>query len=567
MDIHVERNVAIPMRDGTLLRADVFRPAPEGEYPVLLTRLPYGKSTANLAYGWLQPIRPASEGYVVVIQDVRGRWASEGEFRPFEQEVNDGFDSVEWCASQPWSNGRVGMYGYSYYGATQWLAAMSQAPNLQCIFPGLTASDFYDGWTYRGGAFELGFNLTWTAALLAPPEITRLGLSPEEARAALAAVGGTVMDPWPALRTLPVGSIAAFDSGVSPYFNEWLDRPDRDAFWDNVSIEGAHSRVRVPAFNLGGWYDLFIRGTLRNFAGMRSNGATPIARDGQKLLVGPWSHGSVLGANTGARCFGPAAQVLLEDLQMRWFDRWLKDIENGIDTEPPVRVFTMGANRWDTFSEWPPAESWPVRYYLHSAGGAATLNGDGTLSTSSPDDERADHFLYDPLNPCPTNGGALFPLPVDLPPGPFDQSGVEQRPDVLCYTTLPLEAEVQVTGTIEVTLWVASTATSTDFTAKLVDVLPDGTAYNLTDGVTRVRFQGPAGQPAQVTIDLAGTSNVFRPGHRVRLEVSSSNFPRFDRNTNRGDVIAADAGVEVATNTVFHDDAHPSHITLPVVTH
>jgi putative CocE/NonD family hydrolase len=258
---------------------------------------------------------------------------------------------------------------------------------------------------------------------------------------------------------------------------------------------------------------------------------------------------------------------------MRWFDKWLKDRDTGIDTEPAVRVFTMGVNRWDTFSDWPPKEATLTRYYLHSNGRAATVSGDGALSTDEPGAERPDNFVYDPLNPCPTVGGALFPYPLEVPPGPFDQEKVERRPDVLCYSTPPLERDIQVTGTIEVTLWVASSAVDTDFTAKLVDVFPDGTAINLTDGIIRARYRDgfergeplQPGVPAQLTLDLAGTSNVFERGHRIRLEVSSSNFPRFDRNTNTGANIATDPEVVVATNTVFHDAARPSYITLPVV--
>ena len=574
MDIRVERNVAIPMRDGTALRADVFRPEPEGRYPVLLSRTPYSKSLGNLAYSWLQPIRPASEGYVVVIQDVRGRFESEGTFRPFHQELNDGFDTVEWAARQVWSNGRVGMYGLSYLGATQWLAAAAQPPNLQCIFPGLTASDYYDGWTYQGGAFELGFNLTWSALLLALPEISRSGLAAKQQNDLLQGLYGIVWDHWPALRHLPPRSLPAFAHDVvAPYYKEWLDHPTRDAFWEPVTIEAAHSRIHTPAFNLGGWYDLFIRGTLRNFSGMRRDGPTEIARQGQKLLVGPWSHGVTLGSQVGQSVFGQGSQVLLEELHMSWFDRWLKDVENGIELEPPVKVFTMGQNVFNQYSDWPPPEARITPFYFHSNGAAATAHGDGVLSVDRPDGERPDHFVYDPLNPCPTTGGALFPYPLDVPPGQWDQERVEARPDVLCYTSAPVEHDFEVTGPVEVRLWGASTALDTDFTAKLVDVAPDGTPFNLCDGIIRARYRNgfgapellTPGQPIELSIDLAGISNLFRTGHRIRVEISGSNFPRFDRNTNTGGLIATDSDCLVATNTVFHDASRPSHVLLPVV--
>jgi hypothetical protein len=574
MDIRVERNIPVEMRDGTVLRADVFRPEPEGRYPVLLTRTPYNKSMSALAYGWLQPIRPASEGYVVVVQDVRGRFESEGRFNPFHQELDDGFDTVEWAARQVWSNGRVGMYGISYLGATQWLAAAAQPPNLQAIFPGLTGSDFYDGWTYQGGAFELGFNLTWTAALLALPEVTRLGLGPAELQASLAALQGAVFNHWPALRHLPIRDVPAFAADVvAPYYREWLDHPTRDDYWQPITIEAAHPRIHTPAYNLGGWFDLFIRGTLRNFSGMRANGPTDVARDGQKLLVGPWFHGATLTASAGQSIFGVGAQVLLDDLHLRWFDHWLKDIDNGVEREPPVRVFTMGINQWQEFSAWPPAEAAPTAYYLHSNGAAATAAGDGALSVDPPRAERPDHFVYDPLNPCPTVGGPLFPYPLDVPPGQFDQRAVEARPDVLCYTTPPLERDLEVTGPVTVRLWATSTAPDTDFTAKLVDVAPDGAALNLCDGIARARYHHgfervtllSPGTPVELEVDLAGTSNVFLRGHRIRLEVSSSNFPRFDRNTNTGGTIAGESAVRVAMNAILHDAQHPSHVLLPVV--
>lgn len=574
LNIRVERNVAIPMRDGTTLRADVFRPEPEGRYPVLLSRTPYNKSMSGLAYNWFAPIRPASEGYVVVIQDVRGRFESEGRFNPFHQELDDGFDTVEWAARQTWSNGRVGMYGISYLGATQWLAAASQPPNLQAIFPSFTGSDFYDGWTYQGGAFELAFNLTWCAILLGIPELARAQVSDAERQQFAASLLQIAGDHWPMMRHLPVSDIPTFAHDVvAPYYKEWLQHPTRDAFWGPITVEAAHPKIHTPAYNLGGWFDLFIRGTLRNFSGMRANGPTDAARDGQKLIVGPWAHGTQLTTTTGHTLFGGSAQLLLEDLHMRWFDHWLKDVDNGLDREPPVRVFAMGENRWRDYSAWPPPEAVPTRYYLHSNGNAATARGDGALSLDLPAAEPADRFTYDPLDPTPTRGGSLFPMPLDVPPGQFDQSAVEARADVLCYTTPVLEKPVELTGPVEVHLWAASTARDTDFTAKLVDVQPDGTALNLCDGILRARyrssFEAPAllvpGEPVELAIDLAGTCNVFLPGHRIRLEVSSSNFPRFDRNMNTGLDIATDATHIVATNTVLHDANHPSHVLLPVV--
>ncbi len=575
MDLRVERNIAVPMRDGVVLRADVFRPEPDGRYPVLLCRTPYSKAFPAFA-DWLDPIRAASAGYVVVIQDVRGRFDSEGLFRPFHQEIDDGFDSVEWAARQPWSNGRVGMYGPSYLGATQWLAASAQAPNLQAIFPSLTASDYFDGWTFQGGAFALSFNIMWTAIALAVPELDRTSLPASEASAVRNQVFSVVFDHWPAFRHLPVRDLAAFaHDALVPFYREWLDHPQRDDFWESIDIEHAHPRIHTPALNLGGWFDIFVRGTLRNFTGMRANGPTGVARHGQRLLVGPWIHGAGLGGRAGQTAFGQSATIAAGDLHLRWFDRWLRDADNGVDREPPVRVFTMGVNRWQTFAAWPPPAARPTPYYLHGNGSAATANGDGVLSPDLPGDEPPDSLVYDPADPCPTVGGALYDSPMDLPAGQWDQSRIEARHDVLCYTSPILDGDFEVTGDVSAHLWVASSARDTDFTAKLVDVQPDGTPLNICDGIVRARYRAGFGMPvllspgipAELTIDLAGTSHTFLTAHRVRIEVSSSNFPRFDRNTNTGGVIALDARPAVATNTVFHDRRHPSCIILPVVEH
>jgi putative CocE/NonD family hydrolase len=291
------------------------------------------------------------------------------------------------------------------------------------------------------------------------------------------------------------------------------------------------------------------------------------------LLVGPWSHSTQLAARVGNRTFGPSAQVLLDDIHQRWFDHWLKDVPNGVEQEKPVRLFMMGANQWRDFSDWPPPDARVSKLYLHSNGEANGAGGDGALTGEMPGDEQPDRYSYDPTDPVPTVGGPLFPSPVDVPPGPFDQSSVERRPDVLCYTTPPLERDVTVAGPVSVELWIASTARDTDFTAKLVDVEPDGTAWNLCDGILRARYRDgfdrvtllDPGTPVRISVDLAGTANVFRQGHRIRLEVSSSNFPRFDRNTNTGRVIATDGEHVVARNTVYHEAARPSSLTLFVV--
>ncbi|HEY7355126.1 MAG TPA: CocE/NonD family hydrolase, partial [Ktedonobacterales bacterium] len=343
------------------------------------------------------------------------------------------------------------------------------------------------------------------------------------------------------------------------------------------TILGHHAQVHVPSYNAGGWYDIFLAGTIRNYQEMRAQGATPEARQA-RLLIGPWSHSN--STNTvGDMAFGYGAsaafinlQIDFMSLQLRWFDRWLKGIENGIDREPPVKIFVMGENVWRDEQEWPLPRALPTPFYLHSDGHANTLEGDGTLNTELPGDESADRFVYDPLNPMPTLGGALL-MPAVYRPGARDQQPIERRADMLVYTSAPLERDLEVTGPVTVTLWAASSAPDTDFVARLVDVHPDGFAYNLTDGIIRARYlhslQAPEllepGKAYEYTIDLWATSNLFKAGHRIRLDITSSNFPRWDRSLNTGHDIGADAEVQSATQTILHSREHPSHVLLPVI--
>ena len=574
--ITAQFNVPAQMRDGVTLFADVYRPAGDGRYPIVLQRTPYDKSAPDSRFGSLDVIRAASEGYAVVIQDVRGRYTSQGEFYPFLNEVNDGYDSVEWAAAQPWSSGKVGMFGGSYVGATQWLAALSRPPHLSAIVPAITSHDYYEGWTYQGGAFQLNFALSWALGLaLFNIENLRgqLGdLDADERRLseALDRVGETA-------GFLPLGDVPAFErEGLAPYYRDWVAHTENDDYWRRWNIEDHHASLDVPAYHLGGWYDIFLGGTLRNYTGMRAHSSTETARAGQKLLVGPWFHSSNPPAKTGAIDFGLGAAGAAIDYQarkLRWFDYWLKGIDNGLAEEPRVDLFVMGINQWRTEQEWPLARTRYVDYYLHSAGRAQSLVGDGQLDLSPPGAEPADHFLYDPRDPVPTRGGSLCCHDAQIEFGAFDQSEVERRADVLVYTTEPVEEPVEVTGPVSVTLWAVSSAVDTDFTAKLVDVSPCGPAINLTDGIIRARYRNSTavaelitpGEPYEYRIDLWATSNVFLPGHRIRLEISSSNFPRFDRNPNNASSPSDGTMLEPAMQTILHDERYPSHVTLPVI--
>jgi len=572
----VERDVAVPMRDGTVLYADVYRPAAAGRYPVILLRTPYNKAFARIAYLQLDPMRAAARGYALVIQDTRGRYASGGEFYCFRAEADDGYDTVEWAAAAPWADGNVGMYGASYMGATQWLAALARPPHLRCLVPIVTASDYHEGWTYQGGAFSLGFNLSWTLSSLILPNLAHLALPSGEADRVRAALVEAVDRMCGPLGHLPLGELPLLrDRRLAPYYQDWLAHPDDDDYWRAWNIEARHGEVTVPALNVGGWYDIFLGGTLRNYLGMRARGGSPAARQ-SRLIVGPWVHSTLFPNVSGEVDFGVLSQGValdLEGIMLRWFDHWLRDIDTGLLAEPPVKRFVMGENRWQDEADWPPPAMRPVAYYLHSGGRANSLAGDGRLGVDPPREEPPDHYLYDPRDPVPTRGGGLCCWPAAVPPGAYDQRPVEARPDVLLYSTPPLAEAIELAGPVTVRLWAASSAPDTDFTAKLVDVAPDGYARNLTDGIIRARYRAGTrvatpiepGRVYEYAIDLWATSNVFPAGHRVRLEVSSSNFPRFDRNANTGRAFGTDAELRPALQTVCHDSARASHVVLPVV--
>jgi uncharacterized protein len=570
--IVIEKDLLIPMRDGTVLKGDLYRPDGPQELPVLLNRTPYGKSGPMLRQA-MDPVRAALNDYNVLIQDCRGRYTSPGTWTCFMSEIQDGYDTIEWAARQPWADGQVGTWGSSYMGVTQWLAATQTPPSLKAMAPGLTASNYHDGWTYQGGAFCLGFNLSWTMTALAPDRLMKARKDTPAASSELGQVIGGIdeMRKWLdviALKELPMFRIGA------PFFFDWLEHPAYDAYWRNIDIETCHERINVPAFNIGGWYDIFLGGTLRNFIGMGAHGATPQARSGQQLLIGPWPHGLPRANMAGEVDFGYRAAPLSIDqdrMVLNFFDRWLKGIQRA--PTAPVQLFAMGPNRWRDENEWPLARTDWRRYYLHSKGRANSTGGDGELATQAPGGEPPDSFVYNPLDPTPTRGGGLCCYPAVVPGGAFDQTAIESRSDVLVYSTQPLSEDLEVTGPIILTLYASSSAPDTDFTAKLVDVEPDGYARNLTDGIIRARYRESRsdarllkpGEVYEYTIDLGATCNVFKARHRIRLEISSSNFPRFDRNPNTGHDLFADAETRPALQTVMHRAGYASHLTLPVI--
>jgi putative CocE/NonD family hydrolase len=561
--IVVEKNVAMQTRDGVTLRADIYRPAAEGNFPVLLTRTPYNKdNTAQFGQ------KGAARGYIVVVQDVRGRFASEGEWYPFKHETDDGYDTVEWAAALPNSNGKVGMFSGSYVGATQMLAAIGHPPHLAGICPVVTASNYHENWTYQGGAFEQWFNESWTSSLAQDT------LDRQVAVAKNALVGSAVLP----LKQYPIFNVSTPQDGpaltraLAPYFLDWLDHPLYDSYWKQWSIEENYQNIQVPALTIAAWYDIFQGGSLRNYIGLKAHAGTQAARNGQHLLVAIGGH-SGWGRTVGAVDFGPEAPFDENEITLDWYDYLFQGKQNKFATEKPVRIFVMGKNEWRNEDAWPLQRAVPTSYFLHSSGKANSASGDGSLSTSAAHSEAADSYLYDPANPVPTVGGPLCCDAVHLAPGPRDQQQVESRPDVLVYSTPPLEQDLEVTGPVTLDLYAKSSAVDTDFTAKLVDVGPNGLALNLTEGILRARYRESTSAASPIVpskvyeyrIDLWSTSNVFLKGHRIRIEVSSSNFPRFDRNLNTGKDSATDATIVKATNTILHDQQHPSALILPVI--
>ncbi len=567
----IDRDVLVPMRDGIALATDIYRPKTARPLPVILVRLPYDKDDPLMWETAVHPVLWTDLDYAIVYQDTRGRCRSGGAFYPFFAEAHDGFDTVNWIAHQPWCNGAVGMAGASYAAATQWLAATQQPPALRAIAPVFTASDYYEGWTYQGGAFQLGFALLWTLSALAPDTAYRLAETDQaasgEAQRLLLATD-RLDDLY---RRRPLTDIPLLhESAAAPYYADWLDHPTRDAYWRALAINERYASIQVPALNIGGWFDLFLGGTLENFARMQTEGGSLAARQGQRLLIGPWSHGNTAGVFPCAS-FGTLSSLEQADFigrQVRFFEHHLRERESGLSGEPPVTLFVMGENRWRGEDSWPLERTRYERWYLRSG---------GILSPQAPSAEKPDTYVYRPRQPAPTTGGPCYLPGIEqgLDAGPRDQRLVERRPDVLTYTSAVLNTPLEVTGPLTFRLWAATDAADTDFVVRLCDVFPDDTSRLLAEGIIRTRYRLGTDEARPVTpgaateyeIDLAATSNVFLAGHRIRVDVTSSSFPRFDANANTGAPIGSDPprALRPAHQTILHSDAHPSHILLPVI--
>ena len=552
--VEARYDVKVPMRDGVNLSADIYFPRGEqGPFPVILTRTPYDNMTEeSLEAGRFYP----QHGYVLVAQDVRGRNDSDGDFYPYLNDFNDGHDTVEWIGAQPWCDGNVGMVGASYVGYVQWQAASMGSRYLKAIVPRVIGANMYETGWYQGGAFHLGTAAMW----------------------AMRYDGRTRQDifdyNWEQLfRKLPLAELDREAGKDVHFFRDWIAHPDYDDYWRAQSIEERYPNIQVPVLQIGGWYDVLVRGTFHHFTEMREHGGSELARQNQRAVVGPWIHSACSTTFAGELDFGAISMLDLQEVELRWFDHWLKGKDNGAERDAPLRLFVMGSNEWRDENEWPLARTQFTPYYFHSGGEANSLEGDGSLSTIPPADEPPDGFVYNPAFPVPTRGGNTCCNPELVPWGVYDQRPIEYRNDVLVYTSEPLEEDLEVTGPISVKLYASTDGRDTDFTAKLVDVHPDGYAVNLCDNIMRARYHESReyqtllepGRVYEFTIDLWMTSNVFLKGHRIRVDVTSSNFPRFDRNPNTGNTFGQDTELRTAHQTIVHDEAHPSHILLPVI--
>ena len=560
------------MRDGTVLRADVYRPKTSDQVPVILMRTQYGKEDAQAANRYQPPDWFASHCYLVVVQDIRGQGASGGTFSEFTHDQTDGYDSVEWAAALPGSNGKVGMYGSSYVGATQWLAAVTAPPHLVTIVPENTASDYYDGWTYEGGEFRLAFVQPWAESIAKTAAINR------NDQATVHELAAAANDPTHWLDFRPFKDLPTMqpdNPAVAPWYFDWIRHSTRDDFWRQFSIRDRYSSVTVPVLHFEGWYDAFLAGGVENFAGMVAHGGNAAARSNQRLVIGPWDH--VNWGRPGSepapmlKAIGAVANSPVNALMLDWYDHFLKGKDNGVAGTPRVDYFLMGANVWKTATSWPLPQTHPTTYFLSGSGGIA--DREGQLGGAPPAANPPDVYTYDPRFPAPSLGGHSCCGAQSGPQGPYDQTPVEQRSDVLVYSSAPLPHDTEVTGSATVDLWAQSSVPDTDFTAKLTVVKPDGQVVNLNDGILRTSFRDslsnptpvPPNQPTEYRIQIWPTSYQYRAGDRIRLEVSSSDYPQFAPNPNTGEPFGQSAATVIATQTILHDAAHPSSITLPVI--
>lgn len=593
------KDIMIPMRDGVLLCTDIYRPARNGapvqeKFPIILERTPYGKSFMASSADYF-----VRRGYVVVFQDVRGRYKSEGKWVPIRDDPNDGFDTAKWLGEQPWSNGTIGTTGTSYGGATQHAMAIANAPYLKAMVPRNAMSDFGRYGVRHNGAFELRFfNWIFTMGFATGSnslrEAAARAASDPAAAPALADLAARVRDYVRNLPLRPGTTPLKFAPDYESWLVEAMGHGDYDDFWKDSGssvIDHLAEYKDVPEYHTTGWYDSWGTPVANlNFPALRN-----AKKSLQRLIVGPWIHSSEDQSYAGEAQFTPDAALDLDAFHLRWFDRWLKGIDNGVDREPPVRIYVMGGGdghktaagrifvggHWRNESEWPLARAVATPYYLHAA---------GVLSPQKPAADTPITYLFDPRNPVPTLGGNISSQGTLMFQGAADQRcradfwlcpdtrPLSSRNDVLVFQTAPLAQEMEVTGRLIVNLWASSNSLDTDFTAKLIDVYPPSTDFpagvdlNIGDSIVRARYRdgGKAellepGRAYEFTIEMYPTSILFQKGHRIRLDISSSNFPRFDVNPNTGEPLNQNRRIQIAENTIYLDEQRPSRIILPVI--
>jgi putative CocE/NonD family hydrolase len=560
-DIRIERHKAVSMTDGVVLYADVYLPAEPGKYPTIVTRTPYGVQRDGVHE---MMVKFAQHGYAVVVQDVRGRYESQGKWEPFRDEAKDGYETIEWAAIQPFSNGKVATQGGSYVGHNQWAAASQNPPHLVAAFPSLASTNIYANWLTMGGAFRLSFNYGWGVVrmpnrIMLPQYWHTENYMPENLK-----YDNILMH-------LPLNDADIINEGsVVQHYRDWIKHESYDEYWKAISDEERFSKITIPMHTLGGWFDIFIMGTINGYVGMKNHGATPEARAGARMIIGPWGHGPT--QSFGGIDFTPSAFIDMFEIQLRFYDYYLKGIKNGLDLEKPVQLFYMGENKWRSESDWPIPGTQYRELYLNSNGSANSVRGDGTLSFTRPEKKGFDTYRYDPLNPIPTTGGNNC-CGTPTSPGPVDQRPLERHEDILVYTSGFLEEPLTIAGPVIMKLYAATDGPDTDWMIKLTDVYPNGYSMPVSEGILRARFRNgldkmkllTANQIYEYQIELTGTANVFQPGHRIRIDITSSNFPQFDRNPNTGDALGSSTKTRVAQQTIYHGGPEMSHIILPVV--
>ena len=554
--VRLERAVECRLSDGTALVSDHYYPPGEGPWPTLLMRQPYGRDIASTVV-YAHPAWFARQGYHVAIQDVRGRGGSGGVFYPFRHEGHDGAESIAWLRRHPACNGRIGMYGFSYQGATQLLAAAEQPEGLVCIAPHMTAADLYHGWFYHHGALRLNSTLGWGIQMLRE-DARRKGL--HDASNKLEAAWANIR--VQALHVPYATHPAVADPALPGYVRNWLSNREAGDYWTGQDISTRYDRIVIPALHIAGWFDTYLEGSIAGYVALRNRAGSKFARDNQYLIAGPWVH-IPWGDRAGDADFGAAANLNTDELLLRWFNHWLKD-SHEFESEPRVRYFVLGRNGWRVADVWPAESGYAL--YLRSAGHANSRKGDGSLSTcAAQDEEPCDVFVYDPEVPVPAPGG------VQALSGPFDQAAQEVGNNLLVYTSVPVEKETEIFGHPRIRLFAATSVAHADFTAKLVRVKPNGRAEFLCIGIARsswlFRETGYVADETQLwEFTLEPIAVVLTAGERLRLEIASSAFPLYDRNpsTAAPPQLADNWNWARSTQRVLHSAAHASALYLPV---